>query len=182
MPSQIELTDEEHSLICALRAEGQAPASHLRSEEMTTRRAGRLLEALEERGAVTRVYNGHGRQERPWWWQVAYPKPADYTAPELRKGNIYDWGRPENRVWVELFAGRNQHGLPHVAVKAGENNAVHTVLPAHYFALPIFARRIRGTVTAFSARFSCPTHGECTEDMVRTDKCCSLCGTLLNRH
>jgi hypothetical protein len=33
----------------------------------------------------------------------------------------------------------------------------------------------------WASRFVCPQHGRCRVEMVRTDKCCSLCGSLLLR-
>ena len=50
-------------------------------------------------------------------------------------------------------------------------------VPAHLLAREFFLDDSAGTVTAWSAQFSCPLHGECTEEMVSTAKTCAIPGS-----
>jgi hypothetical protein len=173
-------TPEELAVLAGVRAEGQAPVSYLRrSTGLDSRKIKRVLEGLEERGDVLRVFNAFGPQI-PWWWRLAAPVGTDFAEPTIERGQIWDWGEPSNRLWVEVKAGRNQFGLPRVMVVAGENNQCDTVLPAHYFAKALHLRQ-RGVVSEWSSHFHCPIHGECSDEMVKTDKTCALCGSGLNR-
>jgi hypothetical protein len=177
--TDIQLNDAQLAALGALRdcGEGVAPVGYLRSSGLSTRDIRRALEDLEQRGLVRRYYNAHGPQT-PWWWLLTSAAPAGFSAPELSKGQIWDW---DDRVWLEVKGGHNEFGLPRVMVKAGEHNQVDTVLPAHYFHT-VLRERVRGPVTAYSASFSCAIHGECTEDMVTTKKTCRICGLMLRRH
>lgn len=86
-------------------------------------------------------------------------------------------------VSFECSGEVNEYGCAVGYLKAGEHNARKAWVPLHLLSkYPWWSHRKRGVVTTWSAQFSCSIHGECSEDMVRTDKCCALCGTLLNRH
>jgi hypothetical protein len=174
------LSADESAIIKALCAEGQAPATYLRAGTgFSTQKITRALHELEKRGEVTRVFNAFGLQT-PWWWQRPVRGRADFIVPEIERGQIWDWGAPSRRLWVEVKSGYNEFGLPRVMVKAGENQQMDTVLPLHYFGT-VLSLRGRGEVSPWSAGFVCRVHGECTDEMVRTDKTCALCGLLLNR-
>lgn len=177
-----ELTDEHEAVLAELRRHGSAPPRYLRAPGRDSARARRLLGDLERHGRVLRVFNAWGPQT-PWWWQPAQPTPpAGYALPDIQAGQIWDWGNPDRRVWLQVLAAPDEHALVKVSVRAGEHNHVTVPLAAHYFAPGggLWLRR-RGDVTAFSAQFHCPVHGECTQDMVRTDKTCALCRSGLNR-
>lgn len=178
---EASLTDSQRAVLHELRHVGEvAPPRYLRRTGLALSTVRRALLALEDRGLVVRYFNPWGPQT-PWWWQPALPVPNWYEPVEVKPGSVWDWGRTEDRLWVSAKRGVNEFGCPRVAVMSGEHNQVDTVLPAHYFATVLHERR-RGPVTEWSAQFSCPLHGECSDEMVRTDKTCALCGSLLNRH
>lgn len=167
-----------------------APAKDLRgATRLSTPAIVAVLRVLEQYGLVVRYFNAHGPQE-PWWWRAVRIPPEDDASKRLytrsgelvlpEKGQIYDYGRREDRVWLEVKGPPNQYGAVPVSVRAGEHNHVSCYLPLHFFHTVCYLRR-RGEVTPWSAGFHCPVHGECTEDMVKTDKTCTLCGSMLNR-
>lgn len=142
------------------------------------------LVRLEEMGLVEREPNAHG-PETPWWY-VRLPQPADDFRPDMKlivKDAIFDRGRTEDRTWIGLTGKLNEHGCAEAWLHAGTHNPRKTWVPLHLLQnFGWYVLRRRGVVTAWSAQFSCETHGECTVEMVRTDKTCALCGSLLNRH
>lgn len=146
--------------------------------------ARRILDRLEERGLVEREPNPHG-PETPWWFMRLPAAPDGFEPAEglVFKNAIYDRGRTEDRTWILLTGEINEHGCAVAWLHAGTHNARKMWVPLHLLQkFPWYVLRRRGGVTAWSAQFSCPTHGECTVEMVRTSKTCALCGALLNRH
>ncbi len=175
------LTGRQQAVLAALQSVDMAPARDLRGEAaVTSRDATSALEELERFGLAVRVFNAFGPQT-PWWWRAVKAPRSPGPPASITPGSVWDWGEPSHsRTWLEVLEAPGEHGTVRVHVKAGEHNAVACFLPAWMFDAFIWPRS-RGTVTAWSAGFHCPVHGECTEEMVRTDKRCALCGSLLNR-
>ena len=181
-PTDIILSTQQQAVLEALRSgsEGSAPASYLRSSTgLKPAAINRIFLELEARGLVQRYFNAHGPQT-PWWWQVAAQAPKNYVPPKITPGEIWDWGRREDKTWLEVKTGTNEFGMIRVMVIAGEHNQVDTVIPPHYFGRQLHLR-YRGEISEWSSHFLCPVHGLCTIEMVRTDKTCALCRTGLNR-
>lgn len=177
-PSQ-GLSAGQESILALLREGGANEWRGLRDCGLRPAQIRDALDDLEARGLVTRMFNGNGPNE-PWYFQVAWRRPEGFEEPVIEKGQVWDWAE---KVWLEVKAGRNAYGLPRVMVKAGLNNQHDTALPLHYFGKIVHLREAegKGTYTEFSKGFLCPVHGVATEEMVRTDKCCAKCGTLLIR-
>jgi hypothetical protein len=179
-PRPDDLTDRQRQVLAALSRTDMASAKDLGVS--TSAAVSRDLQALEARGYAQRVYNAHGPQI-PWWWRTVPPVPDDFQEPVIEPGQIWDESKVGGGsvVFLDVKAGRNKHGLVRVCVKAGEHSQLDTVLPAHVLDADWRLRTRRREVTAWSAQFSCRVHGECTVDMVRTDKCCAICGQILDR-
>jgi hypothetical protein len=173
------VSETQEKILDIIKDEGMAPVSYMKSTGLKPAALRKELEKLEAMGKVVRVFNAHGEQT-PWWYQKARKAPAEFEMPELSKGQIWDWGDPQQRLWLEVLGGTNEYGLIRVSVKAGTHNSETIFLPPHYFDRILYPRR-QGEVTGFSAGFACDCHGVCTDNMVKTDKCCALCMTPLNR-
>jgi hypothetical protein len=178
------LSEQEQKLLQAI-PRGGMDARGLRVPDLKPQQKSRLLAGLERKGLVERYPNGHG-PEQPWWWtRLPLPEEGFESTVEIVRGKIFDRSESNGRpvVYIELMGDVNEFGCARAILKAGDNNSRETWVPPHllerygYW----YARR-RGEVTAWSAQFSCPIHGECSDDMVRTDKTCAMCGSLLNRH
>jgi hypothetical protein len=174
------LTERQKKILEVLHEEGMGPVTYLKSTGLTPAIIRKELQKLEEMGKITKVYNPDGPQT-PWWYQKARKEPENYEIPELTKGQIWDWGEPSERLWVEVLDGTNEYGMVKVGIRAGEHNTERTVLPRYYFARILYPRR-QSEITDYSSQFSCPCHGTCNDAMIRTDKRCALCMTLLIRH
>jgi hypothetical protein len=174
---------ERERLVREQLPKGGGTANYVRIDGVTSRQVNASLQKLEKQGLVERYPNGNG-PETPWWW-TRLPLAPDEFGPStvtIARGDIYDRSGTD-LVFIELTGKLNEHGCAIASLKAGDNNARQVFVPLHLLDREGFwYKRRRGPVTDYSSRFSCPTHGECTDDMVTTKKTCALCGQILNRH
>lgn len=179
-----EMADRER-LVLEQVPNGGGTSDYVRLEGVSRRQVNYALEKLAEQGLVERTPNGHG-PETPWWWTRLPQAPEDFdpSTVEIARGDIYDRARgPESLVFIELTGKLNEHGCAIASLKAGDNNPRRVYVPLHLLGRQGFwYKRRRGPVTGYSRQFSCPTHGECTDEMVTTKKTCAFCGQILNRH
>lgn len=181
---EMELSEREQQVYDAI-PQGGGAITYFRVPGLTSRQLRATLEKLEQKGVVEREPNGYG-PETPWWW-IRLPLPPETptkdapTSEQVVRGAIYDRVNTD-MVWLELTGEINEHGCAVARLKAGENNTRTGWVPLHLLCWPKWGKRSsRGEVTDYSAQFSCPVHGECTDGMVTTKKTCALCGTGLIR-
>lgn len=123
----------------------------------------------------------------PIWWEPLPVAPEGWTDPGLQKGDRFESSRDSSgQGWIEIASTRvDEDGLVIVSRTDAADVRVRIALPAHVITDERHYWPMReaalGEVTEYSRRFACPVHGECTEAMVRTDKCCAVCGTGLIR-
>jgi hypothetical protein len=178
------LSDEEKAVLLAI-PRGGSEAVSIRVEGVSPQKRSRILTTLEKRGLVEKTPNPWG-PETPWWWARVAAAPMGWEPTmTVEAGMIFDRyelsGRP--MTFVELLGRTNEYGCEEVMLRAGTHNSRITWLSRYALEdIDYWIRRIRGPVTEYSRRFSCPVHGECTEEMVTTKKTCSLCETGLLRH
>jgi hypothetical protein len=173
-----EISEFEAEVLDALKGLGEAPVSYMRRLGSSRKLTSTMIE-LENKGLVQRIFNAYGPQT-PWWWRRLPQTPPEHPEiPDPCRGEIFDVVY-EEQVYLEVMGRRNEYGLFNVSVRAGEHNSVTIWVPKWFLAAGCEKRR-RGTVTAWSAQFFCPVHGECSEEMVTTKKTCSICGSMLNR-
>jgi hypothetical protein len=157
----------------------------IHAEGLSSQAMIRLLQGLERKGYVERYPNGHG-PDQPWWWTRLPELPERFEPKvEIVRGKIFDRYEPNGRpvVYIELMGDVNEHGCARAILKAGDNNSRETWVPPHLLeCFGYWHARRHQEVTPWSAQFSCPIHGECSDVMVTTAKTCALCGSILNRH
>lgn len=179
-----QLNEAQRAVLAALREEGSAPASYLRPAGLRPAAVRKALEELEALGVIERISNAYGA-ETPYWWQPLPHRPEGFTIPAdepIAVGQFYD-RKGEDQVWFEVTADPDENEMVRVALCAGPHRrSIH--VPAWTVVGPrsLWWRRVAArNITAFSSQFACPVHGECSEEMVRTDKTCALCRTGLIR-
>ena len=178
-----ELTENERAVLDHIRGYG-SEACDIIVEGLATRSRAAALSHLEKRGLVEREPNPWG-PETPWWWCRLPAAPDGFTPGfDIEKGMIFDRYEPNNRprTFIELTGKINEFGCAEAYLRAGEHGQRTTWVPRHLLEDFLYWT-LRGprNVTAWSSKFSCPIHGECSEEMVTTKKTCSLCDTGLIR-
>jgi hypothetical protein len=179
----MELSEREQAVLNAI-PNGGGDARMIHVLDLKPQAKSKVLAGLEAKGLVERYPNGWG-PEQPWWWTRLPDAPAGFAfAGEVNRGDIYDrYDSNGSVVYIELMGDLNEYGCARAILKAGANNSRQTWIPLHILNLHLYySKRRRGTVTTWSAQFACPTHGECTEEMVTTKKTCTLCGDMLIRY
>lgn len=177
------LTENEQKILDAIPAGGYSVSVIARGAGVTRSAATKTLKQLEEKGRVERTPNPWGPETPAWWTKLPAAPAEGFEAPTVEKDAIYDRGRVEDRIWILLTGKTNEHGCAEAWLHSGEHNPRLTWVPLHLIGrYPWYMRRRRGEKTAWSVQFSCPVHGECTDDMVSTAKTCTFCGEMLVRH
>jgi hypothetical protein len=174
---------DEVAVLAAIPYDG-AEAYSIRAQGVSPQKRRHVLARLAYKGLVEIWPNGWGPETPEWWMRTSSVLERWEPSFEIERGMLFDRYEANFRpvVFVELSGEVNEFGCARGTLKAGTNNArVVWIHRYHLESGAVWVRRMRGEVTAWSAKFACEVHGECSEDMVTTKKTCSLCGTLLLR-
>jgi len=124
---------------------------------------------LRSNGAAFILSGAEGGWPRGWWMLMATPAGLRHAAELADNG--------DRHVGPGGCGGDWNDELRCADCGAPELLTVSRAL-ARIQAMSAGAERDQAI---WASRFVCPEHGRCRVEMVRTDKCCSLCGSLLLR-